>query len=111
MNFAFIQHECRVALHCQTDHIQALHCASVRRIPVRRRTAGNEAYRSQITLLQHFLCQAQMTVMDRIERAAQNADGGLVHRLKHQSANIRQYFSKISCEMHCLRTIDYAMII
>ena len=44
---------------------------------MRRRPAGDEAHLLQTALFQRFLRQAQMPVMNGIERAAENADGSV----------------------------------
>ena len=57
---------------------------------MRRRAAGNETHGSQATLLQRFLSEAQMPVMDGVEGAAQDAYWSLDHSLQGKAANIRQ---------------------
>ena len=79
MNLAFIQNESGIALQCQTRHIQPLLCAGVRRFAVRWGAAGNKMHGNQTALLQRLLRQTQMPVVDRVEGAAEDADGCDAH--------------------------------
>ncbi len=57
---------------------------------MRRRTAGNEMNFTQTTLFKCFYGQTQMTVVNWIERTAQNSDWTLdVCQLQSQSAHVR----------------------
>lgn len=70
----------------------------------------------EIRQFQHFLSEPQMTVMDRIERAAQNANSFFAHRLQGQelqrkAAGISQHLRKINGETRGCRTIDHTVVI
>jgi hypothetical protein len=53
----------------------------MRRIAVRWRAAGNEKHASQAALLQRFLRESQMPVVDGVEGAAEYAYGCDAHGL------------------------------
>jgi len=61
-------------VQCQLHHFQTLFAAGVRRIAMRRRTRWNEMHFTQAALFNGFQRKAQMSVVDGIKRAAQNAD-------------------------------------
>ena len=75
MNFAFVQHESVIPFHRQAHHIQTMCRLRAWNIAMGRDSARNKTHFGQITLFQCFLRQAQMTIMDRIKRTAEDADG------------------------------------
>ena len=61
-------------MQSQTHHIQSLLRAGMGRITVRWRAAWNEKHAAQTALLQRFLRQTQVSVVDGVKSAAKYSD-------------------------------------
>lgn len=68
-------------------------------------------YFSQAALFERFNGQAQMTVMNRIERSAKNADRAMGRQLQCQSAHVRQHMSEVGGKARGGRTVNHAMVV
>ena len=79
LNFTCIQHECRLIGDRQLHHRTAVLGRYLRHSTMRRRASGNEANMLEIGEFKHFLCETQMSEMDRVKRAAQNSNGFFAH--------------------------------
>src|SRR5690349_16408781 len=86
-----------------------------------RCSTGNHAYFGELQLLAEFLCEPQMAVMYRVERASKDADGSChvsvngprftAYVLEYKSAYIRQHARQERNKTRTLSAVDHTMVV
>jgi len=75
------------------------------------RTVGDESHLLHAALFQGFLREAQVTVMDGVERAPQDADRCDAHYLKRQATHVSQHMREVSGEACSGGAVDHTMVV
>jgi len=76
-----------------------------------RRTVGDESHLLHAALFQGFLREAQVTVMDGVERPPEDADWCDAHCLQCQATHVSQHMREVGGEARSGGTVDHTMVV
>ncbi len=78
---------------------------------MRRCAVGEESHLLHAALFQGFLREAQVTVVDGVERPPKDADRCDAHCLQCQTTHVSQHMRKVGGEARSSSAVDHTMVV